>query len=62
MSKSETLMTFEEFRAGATQFGEAVRQQLNFLRDTAAADEVLRPGKISALGWIPWDDASVTAG
>jgi hypothetical protein len=62
MSKNEKLMTFEEFRAGATRFGEAVRQQLEFLRDTAAADEVLRPGAISALGWIPWDGAAVSAG
>jgi hypothetical protein len=62
MSKNEKLMTFEEFRAGATQFGEAMRQQLQFLRDRAAADEILRPGTISALGWIPWDGAPVTAG
>lgn len=61
MSKNEKLMTFEEFRAGATAFGEAVRQQVDFLRNTAAADEVLRPGTIRALGWIPWDDATVTA-
>ena len=62
MSRNEKLMTFEEFRAGATPFGEAVQQQVDFLRDTAAADEVLRPGKISAMGWGVWDDASVTAG
>ncbi|HJQ38441.1 MAG TPA: hypothetical protein VKB93_14985 [Thermoanaerobaculia bacterium] len=44
-------MTFDEFRAGMTPFGEVLRQQLEFLRDPAAADEVLRPGAISKYFW-----------
>ncbi len=64
MSEREKLMNFEEFRAlGAQPFGEAVRQQLQFFRDTRAADEILRPGKLSAMGWAEWPaNDPITAG
>jgi hypothetical protein len=56
MSENTKLMSFEEFRTSAgEQFGEAVRQQREFFREAAAADEVLRPGAISMGGWVQWD-------
>lgn len=53
------LMNFEEFRAagaaGAGAFAEALRQQLEFLRDREAAEAVLNDDALRLVGWIPWD-------
>ncbi len=64
MSENAKLMNFDEFRAscatgeGANSFLEAVRQQRDYLRDTAAAEAILRPGAIRVLGWIQWPDSA----
>ena len=56
MSETTKLMSFQEFRASAGElFEQAVRQQREFFRDAAAADEVLRPGVISLGTWVQWD-------
>ena len=68
MSETAKLMNFDEFRAscdaavGATPFVEAVRQQRDYLRDTAAAEAVLRPGTISARGWPEWPSVAPITG
>jgi hypothetical protein len=53
------LMNFEEFRAagaaGAGAFAEALRQQVDFLRDREAAEAVLSDDALRLIGWIPWD-------
>lgn len=60
MSETAKLMNFDEFRAScaageeANSFLEAVRQQRDYLRDTAAAEAILKPGAIRVLGWIEW--------
>lgn len=64
MSETAKLMNFDEFRAScdgeeAKPFVEAVRQQRDYLRDTEAAEAVLKVGSISALGWIEWPDNAV---
>lgn len=60
---SEKMMTFDEFRAAATRSeaagyettGEAVRQQLQHLADTPAADALLHSHTLGNMdGWIPW--------
>jgi hypothetical protein len=62
MSETAKLMNFDEFRAScaasveAEPFAEAVRQQRDYLRDTTAAEALLRPGAIGAMGWIEWPD------
>ena len=63
MSETAKLMNFDEFRASAAgeeanSFLEAVRQQRNYLRDTVAAEAILRPGAIRVLGWIQWPDSA----
>ncbi len=64
MSETARLMNFDEFRAScapgqeASSFLEAVRQQRDYLRDTASAESFLRPGAISILGWVPWPDSA----
>ena len=62
MSETAKLMNFDEFRASCDggveekPFVEAVRQQRDYLRDTAAAEAVLRPGAMGAMGWVVWED------
>jgi hypothetical protein len=64
MSESTKLKNFEEFRAAEGEpFAEAIRQQREFLRDAAAADELLRPNAIALPGWSQWppDNALATS-
>ena len=64
MSESTKLKNFEEFRAAEGEpFGEAIRQQREFLRDAAAADELLKPRALSLSGWAQWppDNALATS-
>ena len=57
MSETTKLMNFEEFRAAASEpFGEAIRQQREFFRDAAAADQIQKPGAIPLSGWAKWPD------
>lgn len=56
MSETTKLMSFQEFRAATGEHAEAVRQQQEFFRDDAAADEIRRPGAISMSGWVKWAD------
>lgn len=63
MSDNVKLMSFDEFRAASVNaadpqaHGEAARQQLAFVRDAAAADELLRSEALSGMGgWAPWPD------
>lgn len=64
MSETAKLMNFDEFRASCAtgektnSFLEAVRQQLDHVRDTAAAEAILKPGAIRVLGWIQWPDSA----
>lgn len=64
MSETARLMNFDEFRAScaageeANSFLQAVRQQRDYLRDTASAESFLRPGAISILGWVEWPDSA----
>ena len=68
MSETAKLMNFDEFRTSCDArddvkpFVEAVRQQRDYLRDTAAAEAVLKPGAISALGWPEWPSVAPAAG
>lgn len=56
MSEPTKPMSFEEFRAAGGEHAEAVRQQREFFRDDAAADELRRPNVISMQTWRQWDD------
>ena len=56
MSETTRLMSFEEFRAAGGEHAEAVRQQQEFFRDDAAADEIRRQGGISMATWPNWEN------
>ena len=61
------MMNFDEFRAScdagveAKPVVEAARQQREFLRNPAAAEAVLKPGALGAMGWVVWEDNAATA-
>ena len=65
MSENGKMMTFDEFRAAAADkasaVGESIRRQLEHLRQTAAADELLRPEYLEGGmgGWVQWPDGGV---
>jgi len=68
MSENVKLMSFDEFRAASVNaadpqaHGEAARQQLAFVRDAAAADELLRAETLSGMrGWAEWPQNAVPA-
>lgn len=55
---SENMMSFEEFRAAAAT-EEGIQQQLEHFRDSAVAEELLRPESLSGMGgWLPWPPES----
>lgn len=61
MSEIGKLMSFEEFRASCDAataherpFVDAVLQQREHFRDTAAAEAVLRAGALGMRGWPEW--------
>lgn len=51
MSKTEKLMSFEEFRVS-----EVAGQQREHFRDEAKADAILQPGSLAMPGWVQWPD------
>ncbi|HEX7809964.1 MAG TPA: hypothetical protein VF608_14605 [Thermoanaerobaculia bacterium] len=64
MSNGPKLMSFEEFRATGEAdrpLSEALRQQREHFRDRSAAEALLEPNALRMKGWIPWDDAKITA-
>jgi hypothetical protein len=58
MSEIAKLMDFEEFRtscdASTGMFAQAALQQREHFRDSAAAEEVLKPGALGMRGWAEW--------
>lgn len=65
MSENGKLMSFEEFRASCDvaasegSFVDAVLQQREHFRDTAAAEAVLRAGALGMRGWPEWPSNNV---
>lgn len=53
MRESTKLMTFDEFRSSSDVV--AARHREHF-RDRETAEELLRAGQVSALGWPEWPD------